>query len=39
MQAHASDYAREDWEDDDIFVNHDKSQFLLVRAHCIFANS
>jgi len=30
FQAHAANYSREEWEAEDIFVNHDQAQFLLV---------
>jgi hypothetical protein len=30
LQAHAANYSREEWEDEDIFVNHEEAQFLLV---------
>lgn len=30
FEAHAANYSRENWEQDDIFVNHDKAEFLLV---------
>lgn len=33
LQAHAANYSKEDWDDEDIFVNHDKAQFLLVRGN------
>ena len=29
-QANAASYAREEWDDDDVFVNHEQAQFLLV---------
>jgi hypothetical protein len=30
LQAHAANYSREEWEDEDIYVNHEEAQFLLV---------